>query len=87
MNRNGGRDHWPRLSTLALAGGGLRMGQVVGQSTDRGESPRSDPVTVENLLGTVLHVLFDETGLRQSSTLPRVVAAALERARPVAALI
>src|SRR5262249_18142119 len=33
INSNGGRDHWPQLSTLALAGGGLRMGQVVGEST------------------------------------------------------
>jgi uncharacterized protein (DUF1501 family) len=87
INRNGGRDHWPRLSTLALAGGGLRMGQVVGQSTDRGESPRSDPATVENLLATVLHVLFDERVLRGSGNLPGVVATSIGRARPIAALI
>ena len=30
VNRNAGRDHWAPLSTLALAGGGLKMGQVVG---------------------------------------------------------
>ena len=32
VNKNAGRDHWAPLSTLALAGGGLRMGQVVGES-------------------------------------------------------
>ena len=49
---NGGRDHWPRLSPLAFAGGGLRMGQVIGRSTARAEEPRSDPVTLDSLLGS-----------------------------------
>src|SRR5262249_28181922 len=31
-NRDGGRDHYPNLTTLAFAGGGLKMGQVIGQS-------------------------------------------------------
>ena len=33
--QSGGRDHWPQLCTLALAGGGLKMGQIVGQSSAR----------------------------------------------------
>ena len=49
---NGGRDHWPRLSTLAFAGGGLRMGQVIGRSSAKAEEPRSDPVTLDNLCCT-----------------------------------
>ena len=32
INKRGGRDHWANLCTLAFAGGGLKMGQVIGQS-------------------------------------------------------
>jgi hypothetical protein len=63
------------------------MGQVVGKSTARGEAPHSSPVSIENLLGTVMHVLFDEQMLRSSAGLPRAVSATIERARPIAELI
>ena len=36
INRNAGRDHWAPLSTLALSGGGLKMGQVVGEIDAQG---------------------------------------------------
>jgi hypothetical protein len=87
INPHGGRDHWPHLSTLALAGGGLRMGQVVGQSTARAEGPRSDPVTIANLLATVLHVLLDDEARRRIAALPGAVGATVASARPIAQLI
>jgi len=87
INANGGRDHWPQLSTLALAGGGLRMGQVVGQSTARAEGQRTDPVTLANLLATVLHVLLDDQARRQIAGLPGAVAATVASARPIAQLL
>ena len=43
VNRNAGRDHWAPLSTLALAGGGLKMGQVVGESNSNAEVPEVGP--------------------------------------------
>jgi hypothetical protein len=87
INSNGGRDHWPQLSTLALAGGGLRMGQVVGESTARAESPRTNPVTIANLLATVLHVLLHDEARRRIAALPGAVAATVASARPIAQLI
>jgi len=84
---DGGRDHWPRLSTLALAGGGLPMGQVVGRSTSKAEEPLSDPITPENLLGTVLHVLFDVPALRTRPDLPRNLASLLDRSPPIRELV
>lgn len=87
LKDNGGRDHWPRLSTLALAGGGLQMGQVVGQSSAKAEEPRGDAVTVDSLFATVMHVLFDVAALRQASDLPRDIASLLERGRPIRELI
>jgi hypothetical protein len=57
LNAHGGRDHWPTLVPLALVGGGLRMGQVVGASSDRAETPRTTPLGPRDLMATVLHVL------------------------------
>jgi hypothetical protein len=57
INRNAGRDHWAPLSTLALAGGGLRMGQAVGQSNPKAEVPKSDPISPQDLMATIFHVL------------------------------
>lgn len=57
VNRNGGRDHWAPLSTLALSGGGLKMGQVVGQSTPKADMPRTQPIRPQDLMATVFHVL------------------------------
>ena len=45
-----GRDHWANLGALVLAGGGLRMGQVVGTSDKSAGSPASDPVSLGNLM-------------------------------------
>ncbi len=57
INKNAGRDHWAPLSTLALAGGGLRMGQVIGESSAKAETPKSTPITPQDLAATVLDVL------------------------------
>ena len=57
INPGAGRDHWAPLSTLALAGGGLKMGQVVGESTAKAEVPKTTPLTPLDLMATVFHVL------------------------------
>jgi hypothetical protein len=57
LNKDAGRDHWAPLSTLALAGGGLKMGQVVGESSARAETPKSRPISPQDLMATVFHVL------------------------------
>ncbi len=63
INGSAGRDHWAPLSTLALAGGGLRMGQTVGESNARAEVPRTTPITPQDLMATVFHVLGMPQGL------------------------
>ena len=57
INGSAGRDHWAPLSTLALAGGGLKMGQVVGESTSKAETPKTSPIGPLDLMATVFHVL------------------------------
>jgi len=56
VNSKGGRDHWGRLCTLGLAGGGLKMGQVIGESSRKIETPASTPVTPQDLMATILHM-------------------------------
>lgn len=73
INKNGGRDHWGNLGPLLLYGGGLRMGQVIGQSDRKGGSPATEPVRIPNLLATVLNTQFDINELRVMPGLPREI--------------
>jgi hypothetical protein len=57
INPTAGRDHWAPLSTLAFAGGDLKMGQVVGESNARAEVPKSTPITPQDMMATIFHVL------------------------------
>ena len=57
INKDGGRDHWPRVSCALLAGGGMKHGQVIG-STDRlGGEAASRPVMFGELFATLYHSL------------------------------
>jgi len=57
INSNAGRDHWPQVMGAMIAGGGLRMGQAVGASSDKGERPQDRPVTVPQALATIYRQL------------------------------
>jgi uncharacterized protein (DUF1501 family) len=57
-----GRDHWPQAFCALIAGGGLRMGEVVGQTNSKSEFPVHDPVTPQDLLATVYRHLGIEAG-------------------------
>jgi Protein of unknown function (DUF1501) len=57
LNATGGRDHWPGVWSVVLAGGGVRGGQVVGASDARAASPSDRPVTPRDLLATIYHSL------------------------------
>jgi hypothetical protein len=54
---NAGREHWPRCFSAALAGGGVRGGQVYGSSDRWGADPARDPVSPEDLGATILSAL------------------------------
>lgn len=53
VNRNAGRDHWGAVMSVLLSGGGLRVGQVIGSSTPKGEVPQDAPYRPENVLAMV----------------------------------
>jgi hypothetical protein len=73
LNSNGGRDHWGSLAPLLLSGGGLRMGQVIGQSTRDGSQPQTNPIGIPNLVATVLQRLVDPGELRIVRGMPSEV--------------
>jgi len=54
---SGGRDHWPLLGNQLLAGGGMKMGQIIGSSTTRGEEPKTQPVSPNDLRATFFKFL------------------------------
>lgn len=65
LNAAGGRDHWPGVWTAALAGGGVRGGQVIGASDSLAAEPADRPVTPPELLATV----YQSLGIDPASTL------------------
>jgi uncharacterized protein (DUF1501 family) len=56
-NKDNGRDHWPRVFSIILAGGGVRRGQIYGASDPTGGEPARDPLSVQDLATTVYHQL------------------------------
>ena len=57
INKDGGRDHYPRVFSMMLAGGGIKGGTVVGSSDARGMEPVSDPVRPEDISATIYQCL------------------------------
>lgn len=57
VNSRAGRDHWPRLSTAFLAGGGMRTGQAIGTSTKYAEYAQDRPIDYQEVHATLYHNL------------------------------
>jgi len=73
MNNRGGRDHWGNLSPLMLSGGGLNMGQVIGQSTRHASEPQTEPIERKDLVSSIMHTLFDVGELRITRGVPNEI--------------
>lgn len=67
INANAGRDHWPPASFALVAGGGFKMGQVIGATTARAEQPLGGSYIPQNLLATLYREVF---GIDPATTLP-----------------
>lgn len=53
INHSAGRDHWPGVFSVALAGAGIPGGQVIGSSDAQGGAPKDRPISVEDLGATI----------------------------------
>jgi uncharacterized protein (DUF1501 family) len=62
VNAGGGRDHWPRVFSIVLAGGGIKRGQIYGSSDGLAAEPASNPLSVENYATTIYHLLGIDAG-------------------------
>jgi uncharacterized protein (DUF1501 family) len=57
INKDAGRDHWGAAFTVAVGGGGIKGGLVVGETDDRAEKPAADPHGPEDIAATIHHCL------------------------------
>ena len=57
INRNGGRDHYPRAMFCLLAGGGIRGGRVVGETDAKGELPKGEPIKPDDVAASFFHAM------------------------------
>jgi len=57
INKDAGRDHWPRAQFALLAGGGMRTGQVIGSTNRFGEEPDERPIDYKDVFVTLYHNL------------------------------
>lgn len=67
INKDGGRDHWPQASCALLAGGGMRMGQVIGSTNRLGEVPKDRPIHYQEVFATLYHQFGIDT---KTATIP-----------------
>lgn len=65
-NPGPGREHWADAGCVLMHGGGLKMGQVIGETTSRAERSKTGKMSFENVISTVYHVL----GIDPKLTLP-----------------
>jgi hypothetical protein len=57
VNKDAGRDHWPGAMSVVFAGGGLKMGQVIGSTDPKAEYPKTRAAGPQDVLATMYHVL------------------------------
>jgi uncharacterized protein (DUF1501 family) len=64
INSDAGRDHWPQVNAALIAGGGMRMGQVIGATNRLGEHATDRPVDFQEVFAT----LYTQLGLDINAT-------------------
>jgi hypothetical protein len=87
VNKGGGRDHWGNLTPLLVYGGGMKMGQVIGRSDKNAGAPASDPVTVQNLVATIMQFLLNVGEVRVTRGVPDDVLRVVTSGEPIRGLV
>ncbi|MFO1093371.1 MAG: DUF1501 domain-containing protein [Planctomycetaceae bacterium] len=86
INREAGRDHWPSAMSMLLAGGGLKMGQAIGETDSRGAYPISAPHSPADVLATMYHAMGIDIHATFRDAIGRAIPI-LEHGTPIAALL
>jgi len=86
INKDAGRDHWLPAMSAVIAGGGLKMGQVIGSTDARGEYPKDRPYKISNVLSTIYQTIGIDPAMtfRDGSGRPRYL---LDEREPVRELL
>lgn len=87
LNNNGGRDHYGELTPLLFFGGGLRMGQVIGESDNHATRAATTPYRPQEMMATIMHSLFDTGTLRLARGLPDNLKRAITEGKPIPELV
>jgi hypothetical protein len=86
VNKVEGRDHWPDAGFALFAGGGLRTGQVVGETDAKAERPKTRALGAQDVLATVYHALGIDLTVKLPDFSGRPMAL-LDDGQPIAELI
>lgn len=86
INVTTGRDHFPKVTPVAIGGGGIREGLVVGKTNKLGLDIEESPVTVPDLLATILQAMEIDPG-HVFTTQFGATAPATDNGKPIASLI
>ncbi len=77
INKDAGRDHWARVNSALLAGGGMKVGQVIGSTDSAAAVARDQPIPYQDVLATVYrnlgidpHALVEDVSGRPTPILP-----------------
>jgi hypothetical protein len=57
INKDAGRDHWPKVFSVVVAGGGIKQGSIFGASNATAAEPDSEPIEPPDLFATIYHLL------------------------------
>jgi hypothetical protein len=85
IDANGGRNHWPRVFSIVMAGAGIRGGEVYGASDRDGAYPKDNPVSPHDVGATIFHLLGIDVNqtLHDPTGRPHLVC----RGKPISGLI
>ena len=86
INSNAGRDHWPGAISVVMAGGGLKMGQAIGETDSKAEYPKDRPLSPEDVLATMYQVLGIDQTIEYLNDAQRPLSI-LGTGRPIAELV
>jgi len=86
INKEAGRDHWPRVMSCLLTGGGLKTGQVTGVTDAWGAEAKERPYRVQNVLATVYHTQGIDPATELTDRTGRLVSL-LEDRKPISELL
>jgi len=73
INPRGGRDHYPRVFTTWIAGGGVQGGRVLGKTDRSGSAPEERPVSVADFLQTICYSLKIDANKQNMSAIGRPI--------------